>query len=1509
MVGVIGVQLVVTMVMASVIQKIIPHYSLARWLLCSGSLQWYQHPTEEELRILAGKQRGKSKKDRKYNGHIENKPLTIPKDIDLHLETKFVTERDTIEYQWLVDFTVAATVVYVVTEAYYSIMKPSQEMNISIILFSLTTYYFKVEDGGERSVCVTFGFFFFVKAMAILIVTENYLEFGLESAFYFTKGILRLYCNKINICVPAGFSNFSESAMQFLEKQGLESQGPVSKLTFKLFLAVLCSLIGAFLTFPGLRLAQMHLDALNLATEKITQTLLHINFLAPLFMVLLWVKPITKDYVMSPPLGKETIPLMSEDTFDTMRLWIIILLCVLRLAMMRHHLQAYLNLAQKCVDQMKKEAGRISMVELQKMVARVFYYLCVIALQYVAPLVMLLHTTLLLKTLGNYSWVIYPGLNSDTPVEDKLLPNFVYSESPPADGKMKVTVVQITMALGSLKNIFTPLLFRGLLSFLTWWIAACLFSTSLFGLFYHQYLTVAVNNLKIFKIATGFVIFVTQMLKGLFVFCTSLETSVITVMAPGVTNMKVSATNMKQLVNAFFCLFVSWRLLSAPSDGGKASCRNGKARMQELKIEHGWFSKEVEVRKQQAPAPELILHSACEVLERKAWKYPPDKKISIWYLSMLSGLGYYLVDRDAALMNLREGQLFSSLNGSMIHLSLKQTGKVGCLEASDSNLLPSKLMGTFTQGKKEKKCQQYSHKICISSHSALGICIPIMEAQHGVTSVQILVKEGRSDVRMGENACDMASRTTKKEKKSLLKAAELWPQQQDLIDTWFILSLSYSSNFSCICPLTSSPEINGSAYVKRRFGEKIRCLVLCLAALHELSPPHQKKREKTMHVHSPLINLISSHSDSFLKKWMLTFDKITKKLGETRKGKVGEGPGLSLPFSRSLMESKEDNQGSYLASSPSSQHREPHSLLLDIALLPSHFILLPPDTLLSTTTNTVRRESLLHPSHTWAIAITPALFDCTGSALPPPPVDTNMVFPTRPILARKDAPELLRGHFFSVVVCLLFVFLRSENIKSILPRHRWARIRYIITKNKLANISHKLETQDETWQKTGSRACKHEGQSLLKPVRKSLTRKCIRLEEKGVKGMAMKMASLHQGTTDEDAEPSSLRLLLTQFSASEEVAWKPRGRQIPKGQPPHTPFSTYCQLHWIGAPLPKGIPNAFPTRRVSGSFEQFWGPAELREGVMRRGCNVQIVPFAALKKKKTHQEKTGKKELNLKIRREGKKRKERRGRKEKKGGELHDRKKFKGGRRAPWDPFAQQNPGGWGEGRESSWRPVPCGGRTGMILAMNNFEIFQSVYVFWERGVGERGRPEKERWERDLERALAPASLVEWKEDGRCSILGSSLPSQRREPRSLLSDITRLLFPLRPTTSGHSAELHDRHREGGVAAPSLSHLGCRCHHPALFDCAEPALPPHHRSRDGARGLLGSPPRADFLMKALKRELVSLPFIHLRKHTIIFCNLYYKLPFPVLSYRWWGQGRSRAAEGGWSDGSGPRVRGM
>lgn len=63
--------------------------------------------------------------------------------------------------------------------------------------------------------------------------------------------------------------------------------------------------------------------------------------------------------------------------------------------------------------------------------------------------------------------------------------------SPATAAEARASVAQLSVALGGLRTVFSPLLFRGLFSFFAWWIAACLFSTSLFGLFYHQYLMAA----------------------------------------------------------------------------------------------------------------------------------------------------------------------------------------------------------------------------------------------------------------------------------------------------------------------------------------------------------------------------------------------------------------------------------------------------------------------------------------------------------------------------------------------------------------------------------------------------------------------------------------------------------------------------------------------------------------------------------------------------------------------------------------------------------------------------------------------------------------------------------------------------------------------------------------------------------------------------------------------------------------------------------------------------------
>ena len=52
--------------------------------------------------------------------------------------------------------------------------------NTSKVLFSLAAAYWRGDDTGERSMCLTFGLFFFVVAMAVLVIDESLLDFGLD---------------------------------------------------------------------------------------------------------------------------------------------------------------------------------------------------------------------------------------------------------------------------------------------------------------------------------------------------------------------------------------------------------------------------------------------------------------------------------------------------------------------------------------------------------------------------------------------------------------------------------------------------------------------------------------------------------------------------------------------------------------------------------------------------------------------------------------------------------------------------------------------------------------------------------------------------------------------------------------------------------------------------------------------------------------------------------------------------------------------------------------------------------------------------------------------------------------------------------------------------------------------------------------------------------------------------------------------------------------------------------
>jgi len=85
------------------------------------------------------------------------------------------------EFQWLVDFTVAATVVYLITELYFCVAEPSGEMNISVVwsllvlAFVMYPFWAKTTEGVFPHFIFSIGFplsyFIAINSCSYLIIS------------------------------------------------------------------------------------------------------------------------------------------------------------------------------------------------------------------------------------------------------------------------------------------------------------------------------------------------------------------------------------------------------------------------------------------------------------------------------------------------------------------------------------------------------------------------------------------------------------------------------------------------------------------------------------------------------------------------------------------------------------------------------------------------------------------------------------------------------------------------------------------------------------------------------------------------------------------------------------------------------------------------------------------------------------------------------------------------------------------------------------------------------------------------------------------------------------------------------------------------------------------------------------------------------------------------------------------------------------------------------------------
>ena len=445
--GVFGVQLVVTMIVASFLHKLSPYYSFGRWLVTAG-LHRFLPPSDEVLRphVAAAASTNRSKKKlansrpaTKEYTHLDHS-LAIPKSANIKLDSMPIKGMDLIlvryseEFQWMMDFTCGAITVFLTTCAYYY-LKPSavvSEYNLSTIwmlllfmytvkvLMSLTKFYFSQDLSRERSIGIVFTMLFFVCALVVLIIDEGILDFRLEKSY-----------REINRYVAKVLETYIQDPENFRL---------LPMWAFELGIAVFGSFLGAMFIFPGFRFAEMHYDALRTTRNVFARTLLHLSYIFPLISLVLWIKPVSENMVANTGF---VYFIGHEVSYENFRFGTLMFTCLLKLLMYRVYLQNYLNMGRSRVENVRREQGRITICDLRKKVSNIFLFYCAVAVQYMSPFIILLSLSILLYTSSEHPFTAYQGDDDDM-------------------NKMKFSGFGISV-------------FHGCISFLCWWVCFTVF--------------------------------------------------------------------------------------------------------------------------------------------------------------------------------------------------------------------------------------------------------------------------------------------------------------------------------------------------------------------------------------------------------------------------------------------------------------------------------------------------------------------------------------------------------------------------------------------------------------------------------------------------------------------------------------------------------------------------------------------------------------------------------------------------------------------------------------------------------------------------------------------------------------------------------------------------------------------------------------------------------------------------------------------------------------------------
>ncbi|VDM15654.1 unnamed protein product [Hydatigera taeniaeformis] len=453
--AILGYQLVSTLIGISLLTKLSAHFSFTR-VFVYGGIYRSLLPTNKEILENAGLTKIRSK-GRRNNGACvggncdgRSDPITFhfPRSTPFKLRRAEVQCHEIsilpfyTDLVWLVDFSLCALFVLFINDFasfFRYILPPTSSAN------KTTSFFLSVH-----------GFFTPSTVNLNLVWSLFIVWFAMGSLYsvlcvYLGRGENRAKVNERNVSssewpllMVTGFSSFIAAMLclsldaSFLDLRLLPAYGNltfsfspktsnVSAISWGMFQACLASyaaVVGILFVFPSLQYGRIYVQTLRDPNSSwLIRVLFNLNLIAPQLTLLLWVVPLTARLPalllqhagtalggaqMSTTLLSVIVPCaraFSSERICSLRLLFTLFTVILRIAMTKRHMQAFLDTAQTHLDRLNREPGRITNREVQRIVASVFHCFNFAALQYLAPSILLAGLAFSYKASTGTGWL------------------------------------------------------------------------------------------------------------------------------------------------------------------------------------------------------------------------------------------------------------------------------------------------------------------------------------------------------------------------------------------------------------------------------------------------------------------------------------------------------------------------------------------------------------------------------------------------------------------------------------------------------------------------------------------------------------------------------------------------------------------------------------------------------------------------------------------------------------------------------------------------------------------------------------------------------------------------------------------------------------------------------------------------------------------------------------------------------------------------------------------------